>query len=97
MKAHLLFRECLLVVGRGSQVVGHGSEVVGRGCQVVGRGFQVVGRGSWVPSHGSWVVGRGSWAIDWKGTALARRRLFGIPSISKQTLSSLLQQIIHVF
>ena len=56
---------------------------VGRGSQVVGRGFQVVGRGSWV--------------IDWKGSALAQRRFFGIPSISKQTLSSLQQQIIHVF
>ena len=70
-------------MGRGSQVVGRGSEVVGRGFQVVGRGFQVVGRG--------W------WAIDWKGSALARRRLFGIPSISKQTFLSLQQQIIHVF
>ena len=28
-----------------------------------------VGRGSWVPSRGSWV-------IDWKGSALARRRFF---------------------
>ena len=73
------------VVGRGSWVVGRGSwvQVVGRGFQVVGRGFQVVGRGSWV--------------IDWKGSALARRRFFGIPSISKQALSSLQQQIIHVF
>ena len=83
-------RECLLVVGRGSQVVGRGFQVVGRGFQVVGRGFQVVGRGFQV-------VGRGSWVIDWKGSALARRRFLGIPSISKQTLSSLQQQIIHVF
>ena len=37
-----------------------------------------VGRGSWVPSRGSQVVGRGSWVIDWKGSALARRRFFGI-------------------
>ena len=65
------------VVGRGSQVVGRGSEVVGRGFQVVGRGSQVVGRGFQV-------VGRGSWVIDWKGSALARRRFFGIPSISKR-------------
>ena len=50
---------------------------------VVGRGFQVVGRG------------RGSWVIDWKGSALARRRFLGIRSISKQTLSSLQQQIIN--
>ena len=76
-------------MGRGSQVVGRGSQVVGRGFQVVGRGFQVVGRGF----QG---VGRGSWVIDWKGSALARRRFFGIPSISKQTLSSLQQQIILV-
>ena len=75
VKCYTNNRECLLVVGRGSQVVD--------------RGFQVVGRGSWV-------VGRG--VIDWKGSAaLARRRFFGIPSISKQTLSSLQQQIIHVF
>ena len=77
-------------MGRGFQVVGRGFQVVGRGFQVVGRGFQVVGRESQV-------VGRGSWVIDWKGSALARRRFFGTPSISKQTLSSLQQQIIHVF
>ena len=73
------------VPSRGSWVpsrwgVGSKSWVVGRGLQVVGRGLQVVGRGSWV--------------IDWKGSALAARRFFGIPSISKQTLSSLKQQII---
>ena len=56
-----------------------------------------VGRGSWVVGSKSWVVGRGPWVIDWKGYALARSRFFGIPSISKQTLSSLQQQIIHVF
>ena len=77
--------------------VGRGSWVASRGSWVRSRGSWVPSRGSWVPSRGSWVVSRGSWAIDWKGTALARRRLFGIPSISKQTLSSLLQQIIHVF
>ena len=71
------------VVGSKSWVVGSKSWVVGRGCQVVGGEFQVVGRGSWV--------------IDWKGSALAQRRFFGIPSISKKTLSSLQQQIIHVF
>ena len=70
---------------------------VGRGSWVVGPKSWVVGRGSWVPSRGSWVPSRGSWVIDWKGSALARRRFFGIPSISKQTLSSLQQQIIHVF
>ena len=83
-------------VGRGSWVVGRGSQVVGRGSQVVGRGFQVVGRGFQVVGRGFQVVGRGSWVIDWKGSALARRRFFGIPSISKQTLSSLQQQIILV-
>ena len=77
-------------MGPKSWVVGPESWVVGRGFQVVGRGFRVVGRGFQV-------VGRGSWVIDWKGSALARRRFFGIPSISKQTLSSLQQQIIHVF
>ena len=85
------------VVGRGFQVVGRGSQVVGRGSQVVGRGFQVVGCGFQVVGCGFQVVGRGSWVIDWKGSALARRQFFGIPSISKQTLSSLQQQIIHVF
>ena len=86
-------------VGRGSWVVGRGSQVVGRGSRVVGRGFQVVGRGSRVPRRESWVPSRGSWVgvIDWKGSALARRRFFGIPSISKQTLSSIQQPIIHVF
>ena len=77
--------------------VGRGSWVVGRGSQVKGRGFQVVGLGSQVVGRGFQVGGRGSWVIDWKGSALARRRFFGIPSISKQTLSSLQQQIIHVF
>ena len=70
------------------------SWVVGRGFQVVGRGFQVVGRGFQVVGHGFQVVGRGSWVIDWKGSALARRRFFGIPSNSKQSLQ---QQIRHVF
>ena len=63
------------VVGPKSWVVGSKLWVVGPKSQGVGRGFQVVGRGSWV--------------IDWKGSALAQRRFFGIPSISKQTLSSL--------
>ena len=71
------------VVGPKSWVVSCKSWVVVRGSQVVGRGFQVLGRRSWV--------------IDWKGSALARRRFFGIPSISKQTLSSLQRQIIHTF
>ena len=82
---------------RGSRVVGRESRVVGRGFQVVGRGSQVVGRGSQVVGRGFQVVGRGSWVIHWKGSALARRRFFGIPSISKQTLSSLQQQIIREF
>ena len=56
---------------------------VGRGFKVVGRRFKVVGRGSWV--------------IDWKGSALARRRFLGIRSISKQALLRLQQQIKHVF
>ena len=77
-------------VGRGSWVVGPKSWVVGSKSWVVGRGSQVAGREFQV-------VGRGSWVIDWKGSALARRRFFGIPFISKQTLSSLQQQIIHVF
>ena len=84
---HSFGRECLLVVGRGSWVPSRGSWVPSRGSQVVGRGFQVVGRGFQV-------VGRGSWVIDWKGSALARRRFFGIPSNSKQSLQ---QQIRHVF
>ena len=79
-----------LSVGCGSWVVGPKSWVVGFKSWVVGRGSQVVG-----PK--SWVVGRGSWVIHLKGSALARRRFFGIPSISKQTLSSLQPQIIHVF
>ena len=84
------FGECLLVVGRKSWVPSRGS-------WVRSRGSWVLSRGSWVASRGSWVPSRGSWVIDWKGSALARRRFFGIPSISKQTLSSLQQQIIHVF
>ena len=63
----------------------------------VGRGSWFVGSKSWVVGSKSWVVGRGSWVIDWKGSALARSRFLGIPSISKQTLSSLQQQTIHVF
>ena len=62
---------------------------------VPSRGSRVPSRGSWIPSRGSWIPTRGSWVIDWEGSALARRRFFGIPSISKQTLSSLQQQIIH--
>ena len=85
------------VVGRGSWVVGPKSWVVGSKSWVVDSKSWVVGRGSQVVGLGFQVVGRGSWVIDWKGSALARRRLFGIPSISKQTLSSLQQQIIHVF
>ena len=77
--------------------VGRGSWVVGPKSWVVGPKSWVVGSKSWVVGSKSWVVGRGSWVIDWKGSALARRRFFGIPSISKQTLSSLQQQIIHVF
>ena len=80
------------VPSRGFQVVGRGFQVVSRGFQVVGRGFQVVGRGSQVVGREFQVVGRGPWVIDWKGSALACRRFFGIPSISKQTLSSLQQQ-----
>ena len=86
-----------MVVGRGSWVPSRGSWVPSRGSWVPSRGSWVVGRGSQVVGRGFQVVGRGSWVIDWKGSALARRRLFGIPSISKQTLSSLQQQIIHVF
>ena len=77
--------------------MGRGSWVPSRGSWVPSRGSWVPSRGSWVPSRGSWVRSRGSWVIDWKGSALARRQFFGIPSISKQTLSSLQQQIIHVF
>ena len=69
-------------------VVGRGSWVPSRGSWVPSRGSWVPSRGWWVPSRGSWVVGRGSWVIDWKGSALARRRFFGIPSISKQTFKS---------
>ena len=79
--------------------VGRGSWVPSRGSWVPSRRSWVPSRGSWVPSRESWVPSRGSWVgvIDWKGSALARRRFFGIPSISKQTLSSRQQQIIHVF
>ena len=92
-------RTCLLVVGRGSWVPSRGSWVPSRGSWFPSRGSWVPSRWSWVPSRGSQVVGRefqvvgrGPWVIDWKGSALACRRFFGIPSISKQTLSSLQQQ-----
>ena len=84
------------VVGPKSWVVGLKSWVVGSKSWVVGSKSRVVGSKSWVVGSKSWVVGRESWVIDWKGSALARRRFFGIPSISKQTLSSLQQQIILV-
>ena len=63
----------------------------------VGRGSWFVGPKSWVVGPKSWVVGSKSWVIDWKGSTLARRQFFGIPSISKQTLSSLQQQTIFCF
>ena len=86
------------IVGSGFQVVGPGfqSWVGRRAFWVSSRGSWVVGRGSWVVGRGSWVVGRGSWVIDWKGSALARRRFLRIRSISKQTLLRLQQQIKHV-
>ena len=78
-------------VGRGSWVVGPKSWVVGSKSWVVGSKSWVVGSKSWVVGSKSWVVGRGL-LIGRDLSALARRRFFGIPSISKQTLSSLQQQ-----
>ena len=58
LPADCFYRECLLVVGRGSWVRRRGS-------WVPSRGSWVPSRGSWVPSRGSWVPSRGSW----KGSA----------------------------